>query len=135
MNWSIEDKEVFYETLCKLYETHDFPVVPKDRLPNRIFVAYETLEDGEIVLLYAVPVMITDSSMCKIVFPVSNKLAPKILKKGALDKLLDIVEIVMKSQGYDFIFTTSGTPKLMEIFNNRGYTSSDEGVTYYSKPL
>lgn len=136
MYWKLEKKENFYDTLVKMWEEHNFPVMPYQRVANRIFVAYGFGENNEPIVLYAVQVYITDSTMCQIAFPTSNKNAPKELKKReVLESLIDIIQVCMKYEGFDFIYTTSENPKLMEIFSGRGFQPSDEGVTYYSKPL
>lgn len=132
MQWKLVDKAEFYETLVEMWKLHNFPIVTYNRLPNRIFVAYT--EDLSVVL-YAVPVYITDSTMVQIGFPTSNKLASKEVKKGVLVELIKIIEIVMKSQGYDLIYTTSSTPPIVEVLEKTGFDISDESVTYYTKTI
>ena len=131
MYWKLEDKSNFYPTLVEMWKSHNFPVMPINRVANRIFTMYS----NEGVILYAVQVYITDSTMCQLSFPTSNKQASSEDKRGALENLIEIIQVCMKYEGYDLIYTTSAHPKIIKILNEKGFYTGDENVTYYSKPL
>lgn len=132
--WRLEHKSDFYKTLEAWWKDWGFPTLPYHSVPNKIFVCYhETKEES--IDLYALPVYSSDVALCWIGFPTGNKSASRELKEGALDYLMDKVETAVKYEGYKTIITTSNTPKLMKLFNDRGFTTSDEGVNYYTKIL
>jgi hypothetical protein len=133
LDWAIFDREQIYETLVKWWTQHGYPIVAKETLPNTIFMVFST--EGDPVGLYAIPVYTTNSTVCWIGFPTSNKEAPKELKAGALEKLIEIIGIVMKSQGFTTLYTTSGTERIIEALGNTGFIAGDQGVNSYYKPL
>lgn len=130
MNWRIETKESYYETLVQWWNDWDFPIIPYGSLPTHIYVV-----EKEGIDLYAIPLFLTNSDICWIGFPTGNKKANKDLKEGALEYLLNIIEIVCKSQGFRLLLTTSDTPKLMNVFESIGFTKSDEGTNFYTKNI
>lgn len=134
LKWRLESRDSYYETLVSWWTDWNFSILPFKSLPQRIFVAYR--EDNESFTdLYAIPIFMSDSDLCWLGFPTSNKKASKELKEGALEFLLDKIEVCIKYQGYDRIITTSFHPKLMEAFSKRGYVMSDEKTNYYTKEL
>lgn len=141
LNWRLENKENFYPVLQQWWKDWEFPEIPFSTLPERIFVVYKKLDTIDpnarevITDLYAIPVYLSDSDMCWIGFPTSNKQATKYAKEGALDYLMEKVETCLKYHGYRVLITTSNTPKLMELFDRRGFITSDKGVNYYTKNL
>lgn len=132
MEWRIETKENYYPVLCKFWEDWDFPNVPYELLPNKIFVTYNSSEKID---LYAVPLYLTDSGICWLGFPTSNKKAPREYKKGALEFLLEVIENNIKKEGFSLLLTTSNTKKLMEVFENSNFKKSDEGTNFYTKNI
>jgi len=128
--WRLENKNSFYHTLVEWWDNWGFPCVQKSSIPNSIFIVSKNEED-----LYAIPIYKTDSDICWIGFPTSNRKAEKENKEGSLDFLMSKIEDVMKQEGFNIILTTSGTPKLMSLFSMREFTASDEGVTFYTKKL
>lgn len=130
LKWRLESREALYDTLVKWWNDWGFPVLPYKSLPATIFVVYNEQED-----LYAVPMYLSNSDMCWLGFPTSNKQAAKESKEGALQFLLDKIATCLKYQGYDRIITTSFNPKLMGIFEECGYILSDEKTNYFTKEL
>lgn len=126
--WRLESKENFYNVLSDWWRMWGFPIIPYEALPMRIFVVSKNNTD-----LYAIPVYITDSDVCWIAYPTSNRCADKELKTGAFQYLLGVVEIAMKYQGFNRLTTTSDTPKLMEMFEECGFIASDLQTNHYTK--
>lgn len=132
MDWRLENRESFYDTLVEWWKEWGFPIIAKEMIPNRIFVVFDKETQTD---LYALPVYITDTSLCWIGFPTSNRKASKEMKKGALEYILDVMTHTLKYEGYKMIMTTSNTPKLMDEFLNSGFEETEQGVNYYIKLL
>lgn len=132
MDWRLENRESFYDTLVEWWKAWEFPVLSKEMIPNRIFVVFDKETQTD---LYALPVYITDTKLCWIGFPTSNRQASKEMKKGALEYILEVMTHTLKYEGFKMIMTTSGTPKLMGEFLNSGFEETEQGVNYYIKLL
>lgn len=126
----LESKDTFYSTLCEWWTDWKFPVVAITSLPERIFVVSN---DG--VDLYAIPVYFGDSDLCWIGFVTGNKRSTKLQRDGALEYLLDMVELHMKSIGARIAMTVSGTPVLKRLYERSEYVLSAEGINEYIKRI
>lgn len=126
----LESKDTFYDTLCEWWADWKFPVVAITSLPERIFVVSN---DG--VDLYAIPVYFGDSDLCWIGFVTGNKRSTKLQRDGALEYLLDMVELHMKSLGARIAMTVSGTPVLKRLYERSDYVISAEGINEYIKRI
>jgi hypothetical protein len=126
----LESKHTFYDTLCEWWADWKFPVVAITSLPERIFVVSN---DG--VDLYAIPVYFGDSDLCWIGFVTGNKRSTKLQRDGALEYLLDMVELHMKSLGSRIAMTVSGTPVLKRLYERSDYVISAEGINEYIKRI
>jgi len=126
----LESKDTFYSTLCEWWADWKFPVVAITSLPERIFVVSN---DG--VDLYAIPVYFGDSDLCWIGFVTGNKRSTKLQRDGALEYLLDMVELHMKSIGARIAMTVSGTPVLKRLYERSEYVLSAEGINEYIKRI
>lgn len=138
--WRLENKEDYYDVLIKWWDSHNFPHLPYTSVPNRIFVVYTELRNTtsgplEVIDLYAVPVYRSDSDVCWIGFPTSNKNTHSALKVGALEFLLDKLEVCLKYEGYNTIITTSAIPTLQEKFLRSGFEAKEDKVNYYIKNI
>ncbi len=122
----IEHKENFYKTIEQWWVDNDFPNIGFSAMPENIFIVSKDDVD-----LYAVPLYITDSSICIIGFPTGNKTADKEIKVGALDFIIEEIKKDIKEIGYDTILTASMNPKLMDLFVRCGFSVTDEGTTPY----
>ena len=119
LRWRLENKKTFYDTLVRWWSDWDFPTVGYSSLPERIFVV--SYDDTD---LYAVPVTVGDSDMCMIGFITGNKNTTKEQRNGALDYLLDKIEVCMKYNGYNVILTISSIPSLKRLFEDNNYNVS-----------
>lgn len=126
----LESKDTFYSTLCEWWADWKFPVVAITSLPERIFVVSN---DG--VDLYAIPVYFGDSDLCWIGFVTGNKKSTKLQRDGALEYLLDMVELHMKGLGARISMTVSGTPVLKRLYERSDYTVSAKGINEYIKKI
>jgi hypothetical protein len=126
----LESKDTFYSTLCEWWTDWKFPVVAITSLPERIFVVSN---DG--VDLYAIPVYFGDSDLCWIGFVTGNKKSTKVQRNGALEYLLDMVELHMKGIGARIAMTVSGTPVLKRLYETSDYTVSAKGINEYIKKI
>lgn len=132
LNWRIVNRD-FQPTLKQWWEARGFPVLPKELLPNRIFVVYDNEMD-----LYAVPVYVTDSEFVWMGFPTGNPLLHTYEGKDRIEAfqyIMDIIETTMKYEGYTRIITTSMTPSIMSNLETRSFIRTDEGTNFYIKIL
>lgn len=130
LNFRVEHKEDYYQTLCLWWTDWKFPVIAYTSIPERIFVVSNNGVD-----LYAVPIYVSDSDFCWIGFITGNKHSNKELRKGALSSLINHVEVEMKKSGFRLIMTVSGTPILKKTFSDNNYLLSSEGINEYIKLL
>lgn len=130
MEFRVENKEDYYLTIKDMYESHKFPVLSVDNLPEDIYVVSKEERD-----IYAIPVYKTNSSLCWLAFPVSDGNLDVKFKEDALDKLLVYITESLKEEGYNIIFTTSGIPYLENKFIKAGYSFGDTNINQYFKQL
>lgn len=128
--YRIVGKDSYYSNMVTMWADWNFPVLPKECLPEKIFVVSK---DG--IDLYAIPVYSTDSDFVILGFPVGNKRAPKEDKEGAFGFLLGKVSERMKGLGKTRLLTMSMNPKLMKEFEQSGFQISDEGTNFYIKNI
>lgn len=132
LNWELVNKKDIYDTLCGWWTQHkafNDKIIELKSLPNRVFIVTK----GEDIL-YAVPVYISDSDFCYIGWVTSNPLISPLQKKGALEYLYNIINIVMKSQGYDHILSKANSKSLQRIAEKAGYENVGT-TTYHVKNL
>jgi hypothetical protein len=123
-------KEDFYSIFCKWLSGHSFPEINKDILPENVFVCY----DDE-VPIYCIWVYFTDSKLCWLAFPASNKNVNFKKKRGGLEFLLESVIKYCKRKKILTVITTSGTESIIEPLLKSGFTVGDEGVNHYLKKI
>jgi hypothetical protein len=123
-------KEDFYPIFCKWLSGHSFPEINKDILPENVFVCY----DDE-VPIYCIWVYFTDSKLCWLAFPASNKNVNYKKKRGGLEFLLESVIKYCKRKKILTVITTSGTESIIEPLLKSGFTVGDEGVNHYLKKI
>lgn len=126
----IEHKKDFYDVLCEWWSRWDFPFLPYDSLPNRIFVVSYDKKD-----VYAMPVYETDTNTCFIGFVTGNTLAKKNERKNSLNILNKFIEDNMRSLGFKVILTVTGTETLKNLFSQEGYIKTGENYNEYLKIL
>lgn len=125
-----ETKKDFYPTYCKWLETHNFPAISDLLLPENVFVLY-----ADEVPCYCIWVYFTDSKLCWIAFPASNKNVNFKKRTGGMEFLLDEVLKYCKRKKIKMVITTSGTESIMNSLLNSGFSVGDQGVNHYIKTI
>ena len=126
----LEKTEHFYSTYKDWSEKKGFPVVSDTNLGTDIFVCYL----GE-TPIYSCCLYRTDSNMALVGFPLANSDVPKDTRKDALPYLFKRMSIMLKDLGYTKIWTTSGTPPIMDVLEREKYINADPNVNVYIKVL
>ena len=137
-NWRLEDKSVCYEKLKRWWDLHEAfegNHIPYNSMPNRVFTVSTEIE-GELIDLYSVAIIVTDTDMCWIGWITSNPLFENhSCKKGALEYLYGIIAIVMKSQGFESIVAHAKLNGLMKALENSGFVNAEPKTNFYIKNL
>jgi len=123
-------KEEFYETFCKWLDQHSFPLINELVLPNNVFVCYV----GEIPI-YCIWLYFTDSKLCWVAFPASNKNVNYKKRLGGMEFLLDSVSRYCKRKKIVSIITTSSTESVIKPLLNSGFELGDSNVNHYIKKI
>jgi hypothetical protein len=123
-------KPSFYNTFCKWLVDHKFPVISDVILPENVFVCYVDEKP-----IYCIWLYFTDSKLCWIAFPASNKNIDYAYKKGGMDYLLETVLKYCKKKKILTVITTSNTKSIEDSLINSGFALGDEGVNHYLKTI
>lgn len=123
-------KKDFYETFCKWLAGHNFPEINQQILPENVFVCYE-----DDVPIYCIWVYFTDSKLCWIAWPASNKNVNYKRKENGLRFLMETVSKYCKKKKIQIILTTSGTESIIEPLLKSGFEIGDTGINHYTKRL
>ena len=129
MNWRIENKVDFYDTLVKWWEEHKFPILPLKSLPENIFIAFD--ESGDIA---AIPTYRSDSDFFYLGFITVKKEANIRKKAIVLPFLIDAVSETMRNSGFDRILITCNIPGLMKNLEKAGFKNMEK-TNYFVKIL
>lgn len=125
----IEDNEEFYPIFRGWCEKREFPCIPIRQI-DTTFVCYKEEKP-----LYSIFFWRTNSTFCVVGFPFSDKDIPYKEKKGGLEFLIKEVSRVAKKSGYEIIWTTSDTPRVIESMLENGFNVADTKVDQYYKRL
>ena len=120
--WREVTKEDYYEVLVKWWEDWGWTPPPIHSLPKGFIVS----KDG--VDLYAGFIYFTGTTIAWFEWIVSNKNAPIELRKGALDRLVDIISIIAKEKGVLSLFSTTNSSSFKNSLIKSGFGVTDEGV-------
>jgi len=131
MEFSVKrhNKLDFHDTYVKWLESQNFPYIAKEVLPENVFVCYV----GDIPC-YCIWFWHTDSKMCHVGFPASNKNVNIKTKKGAFRYLFEQVSKYAKRKKYLRIFTTSATQSVIDAMLEAEYVEG-EPCNHYFKIL
>lgn len=132
MKYSVKQhpKKEFYPIYCKWLETHNFPAIAEILLPENVFVFYT-----DEVPCYCLWLYFTDSKLCWIAFPASNKNVNFNKRNCGMEFLLNEVLKYCKKKKIAMVITTSNTEKIMESLLITGFVEGDKGVNHYVKIL
>lgn len=97
-----------------------FPIPERHQLSkNAIILSKENVD------VYAGFIYYTGTSMAWVEFVVSNKSAPIELKRGALERLMDIISILAKEKGVLSLFTSTNNEAYKNSLLKAGFTVGD----------
>ena len=102
-----------------------------DNLGKEIFVCYWF----DKIPIYCCTLFHTDSAMALVGFPLANTKVPYILRRRGLPFLFKEMSRILREHGYTKIWTTSGTPAIMEVLEAEDYLNADPNVNVYIKIL
>lgn len=120
----------FYPTMEKWWDGHNMPHVSPSILPNNTFIVYNNSKP-----IYSMCFYNTDSNLAWVGWQLSNPEVNKEDKKGCFSFLFTEVEKYARMVGYQVIFTTSNTPSVVKILNEREFIVGDNSVKHYTKIL
>lgn len=132
MNYTVKQhsKNEFYPIYCKWLEGHNFPAISELVLPENVFVFY-----SDDVPCYCIWLYFTDSKLCWIAFPASNKNVNFKKREKGLEFLMNHVLSYCKKKKIKMVLTTSNTSPVIESLKNSGFETGDQGVNHYYKIL
>lgn len=120
----------FYRVLKLWWSIHEFPLISPSFLPETIWVSYSGNTPTHSVFCYK-----TNSNVCWLSFPTSNPALLSTARKGGLTNLFNKVEEVVGKEGYEYMFTTSGTTSIEGALGKVGYTKGDSDISHYTKKI
>lgn len=125
----VEPIESFYETYQNWCSVRKFPCIPIRQIDS-VFVCFK----GSIAI-YSCFFWNTNSTFGVVGFPFSNPHVPYDNKKGGMKFLFDEISRISKEAGYEIIWTTSDTPRVIESMIESGFKVADTQVDQYYKRL
>lgn len=118
--------KMFYPTMVKWWEQHNWEVIKESSLPSLVFVSNNGTDDTYCCTLYE-----TDSNFGFVAWQISNK----EVKKDPDDLVLIFNKIEEYAQkiGIEILFTTSGSQTVENALVDSGYKLGDTHVNQYYK--
>lgn len=116
------DLNTDYETLSTWWTGYDFPVVPKECLPENGLII-----DG----LCAGFIYKTDSNIAIMEWIIGNKEADSGARKAALEDLIKSLTDMARSLGYKRVFSMVKHPNLIQLYKENGFLESDTNMTHF----
>lgn len=127
---AIEHTQGVYPTICKFWNSWSFPIIPIENLPKMCAVcSYDNIP------IYAVFIYRTDSSLCWLGFPCSDKNISYKLKKGGLEVLVKETIQYCKNIGCKLIVTTTNSNSFGNALENSGFHLGDTNTNHYTLQL
>lgn len=126
---TIEPKELFYPTYENWCAIREFPCIPLRQI-DTVFVCFKSS-----IAVYSCFFWNTNSTFGVVGFPLSNPHVPYEDKKGGLEYLFEEISKQAKEGGYEIIWTTSDTPRVIESLVESGFKVADTQVDQYYKRL
>jgi hypothetical protein len=125
-----KSKDEFYEVFIKWLESHRFPILNKEILPENVFVC---LTDD--VPCYCIWFYHTNSKLAWIAFPASNKNVNFKKREQGLTYLINEVCKYAKKKKIKTLITTSGTESVVESLLRNDFELGDNNVSHYIKKI
>lgn len=126
---TVEPKELFYPTYENWCAAREFPAIKISQIDS-VFVCFK----GD-VAIYSCFFWNTNSAFCVIGFPLSNPHIKYEEKQGGLKFMFDEIARIAKEGGYEIIWTTSDTERVIESMVESGFKTADVKVDQYYKRL
>lgn len=130
MNWrlaTIDD----YEMIKSWWEHHNkVPFFPPKSLPKYSVIVHDDEYD-----LYCGFLYLTGTNIGWIEFIISNPLAPVKNKKGAKEKLYDVIDMIAKLNGVEVLFSSTNVKPLINHFKKNGFIETDKGVSNFIRKV
>jgi len=128
----IHTREEFYLVYSEWCKAHNFNPMPYVWMPEKAFVCYKDETPTHVTWLWE-----TDSAMCLIGFPASNKFASSELKEGGLKYLFKEMCKYAKEKHYVTVCTYSHPlrPTIVEALKENGFVVGDTEVINLIKNL
>jgi hypothetical protein len=126
---TVEPKEDFYPTYENWCAIREFPCIPLRQI-DTVFVCFKNS-----VAVYSCFFWNTNSTFGVTGFPFSNPHVPYEEKKGGLTYMFDKISLTAKRGGYEILWTTSDTPRVIESMLENGFKVADTKVDQYYKRL
>ncbi len=121
-----EFKQSDYQEVRQWWEGHKWPAIPLSALPKTGLIVEGVCAGW----LYS-----TDSSIAWMEWIVSNPLSDKTLRDASLNTLIENLLGKAKESGFTQVFTSVNHPKLIERYQNNGFTIEDRNVTHMIRSL
>lgn len=127
-----------YETYVSWLKAHEWPVLPREALPSRGYLAFDQNADGSLSSerpLAMAWLYDTDSTICWLEWFATNPSVSRELKIEALEQLVDQVASVAKNLGFKTIFSAVKHPTLLDVLQRKSFTANDSGMTHLGRQL
>lgn len=124
-----------YKMLCKWWEENSFTPPPLDFLSKYGIIVSKKDEDGKMIDLYAGFLYFTGTAFGIMEFIVGNKNAPIYLKRGALNRLVDIFSIIAKDKGVSALFTFTNLDGYKNSLVKTGFGVTDRNNYHLIKKI
>ena len=113
-----------YVDLCRM---HEFPALNIENI-DEVFVHFK-----DNVITHSCFLWNTGSKMALIGFPLSNLALPSGFREGCLDVFIEEICQQLLKSGYNVIWTTSATDRVINSLESNGFVKGDEKVETYIK--
>lgn len=105
---------------------HNFPLLPKEFLPNIGFMVGDTACG----FLYS-----TNSAMGWVEWVFTNPEKSKEERKEAINMLFDLIEVAAQELKVKALFSAAANPAYAQILKRHGFEKTDENVIHFVKNL
>ena len=118
----------FYVVMDKWWKEHNFPSMPLDILPQKVFIYNNGSEDTYCCTMYE-----TDSLLAWVAWQISN---PNVKSnKDELKDIFDAMTVYAKNLGYKLLFTTTKQKTVTDKLLESGFNIGDDNVNHYLKSI
>lgn len=119
-------KEEFYSIYCNWSESHGFPIMNKQVLPELCFVCY-----NDEIPIYAMWYWFTDSKISILGFMMSDKTANYKLKIGGKQALIKRIIEYAKSKKQLLLYCPTTSKSVIDVIKEFGFFQGDSDSSQY----